>query len=88
MGCDLVDVRYEDPRDGQVHTRPFGTVNLSPGEPNELLEAAERFEALAARLRRLAQSPIDHSHEEEAAPPRAGLGDLHHRVGSTRAGSA
>lgn len=55
MGCDLVEVRYENPRDGQVYERPFATANLSPGEPRVLLEMAERYEGLAAQLRALAE---------------------------------
>lgn len=54
-GCDLADVEYEDPRDGLVHVRPFGLANLSPGNPEVLLEAAERYEALALELRSLAR---------------------------------
>ena len=55
MGCDLADVRYVDPRDGEEHVMPFGTANLSPGEPAALIEIAERYEAAAAELRRLAE---------------------------------
>ena len=54
-GCDLADVEYEDPRDGQVHVMPFGTANLSPGSPAALLEMAERYETLASELRQLAR---------------------------------
>ena len=54
MGCDLAYVRYTCPRDGQTHELPFGTVNLEPGSSEDLTELAERYEAQAAELRRVA----------------------------------
>lgn len=54
-GTDLADVEYQDPRDGVVHVMPFGVQHLSPGDPEELVAAAEEHEAQAAELRRLAE---------------------------------
>ena len=54
-GCDLVDVRYEDPQDGRVHGRPFEPSLLLPASRHALEEAAARCEAMAAELRRLAE---------------------------------
>lgn len=55
FGTDLIEVEYQDPRDGTVHVMLFGTANLSPGEPAALIEIAERHEAIAAELRRMAK---------------------------------
>lgn len=55
MRCDLAYVRYTNPRDGSTHEMPFGTANLEPGNPDALIEVAERYEAQAAELRRLAE---------------------------------
>ena len=55
-GCDLLDVEYVHPDDGLTYVRPFGLHHLSPGSPDVLLQMAQRYEALAAELRRLAGS--------------------------------
>lgn len=54
-GCDIVDIRYENPRDGKVHEMPFGLDHLQVGSRSALLEVAEHYEAMAAELRRLAE---------------------------------
>ena len=53
-GCDLAEVKYEDPWTGEVHTLPFGTTNLSPGDPHALRILAMRYEQMAIELRELA----------------------------------
>jgi len=53
---DLVDIEYEDPWTGESETMPFGTSHLSPGNPAALREMAERYEGLAAELRKIAGS--------------------------------
>jgi hypothetical protein len=53
--CDLVDVAYENPQDGEVRVMPFGKANLSQGDPATLTALAARYDALAAELRRLAR---------------------------------
>ena len=55
MGCDLVDVRYEDPRTGEEDTFPFGTANLAPASRDVLLARAERLEMMAREMRSLAR---------------------------------
>jgi hypothetical protein len=55
MGCDLVYVRYQRPRDGSVHEMPFATYNLEPGSRESLLARAVRHEEQAARLRAMAE---------------------------------
>ena len=54
MGCDLVYVRYQCPRDGSVHELPFATYNLELGSRETLLARAARHEEQAARLRTMA----------------------------------
>jgi hypothetical protein len=54
MRCDLAYVEYIDPRDGETHTLPFTTRNLLAGDPAVFLAMAERHEAQALELRRLA----------------------------------
>jgi hypothetical protein len=56
MGCDLAYVQYTDSWTGGEETMPFGTANLAPGSPDELLAAAERFEKQAATLRAMAEA--------------------------------
>jgi len=51
MGCDLIDVEYENPRDGETYVRPFADTFLSPANPELLRAMADRYEALAAELR-------------------------------------
>ena len=55
MRCDLFHVRYEDPRDGQTHERPFADVNLAAGEPELLLARARWHDEQAALMRRMAE---------------------------------
>ena len=57
MGCDLADVQYEHPHSGEVHTMPFATNHVRPGEPRFLHQLAERYAALADELRHLAGEP-------------------------------
>jgi len=47
-------VRYVDPWSGEEEVMPFGAVNLVFGGGPRLLEIAERFEHLAAKLREVA----------------------------------
>ena len=54
MGCDLVYVRYQRPRDGSVNEMPFATYNLELGSRESLLARAARHEEQAARLRAMA----------------------------------
>ena len=54
FGCDIVDVRYTDPKTGEEHTMPFGLSCLGPADQATLLALAECHEALAANLRKLA----------------------------------
>ena len=54
MGVDLYEVEYQDPSNAEVHVMPFAPSHLAHGEPGQLLEAAERYEALAGELRDLA----------------------------------
>jgi len=55
MGCDLVYVRYERPRDGSIHELPFAAYNLDLGDRESLLARAARHDAQAAKLRRMAE---------------------------------
>jgi hypothetical protein len=55
MGCDLADIRYEHPHTGELHTMPFATSHLSPGEPRFLRQLVDRYAALADELRALAE---------------------------------
>jgi hypothetical protein len=54
MGCDLVYVRYEHPRDGSIHELPFAAYNLELGDRDSLFARAARHEEQAARLRAMA----------------------------------
>ena len=54
MGCDLVTVRYTDPRDGTERELPFAAYNLLPGDRASLLARAERHEEQARWLREMA----------------------------------
>ena len=61
-GCDLVDVRYEHPRDGKVHTMPFAATCLCFGDRETLVALADRHETIAARIRTIAgmnSGPLD-----------------------------
>lgn len=51
---DLVDVRYQRPRDGSEHVMPFGTAGLDPGDRAALLARATRHDEQAAKLRAMA----------------------------------
>jgi len=53
-GCDLVDVHYKRPSDGQGSTLPFGLCCLDAATPAELIRLAEHHERVAAGLRSLA----------------------------------
>jgi hypothetical protein len=55
-GCDLVDVHYKRPSDGQGATLPFGLCCLDAATPSELVRLAEHHERLAAGLRSLADT--------------------------------
>ena len=55
LGSDAALVEYQDPRDGATHQLPFAPCHLRPGEPEWLLLAAQRYEALARELRALAE---------------------------------
>jgi len=55
-GCDLVDVHYKRPSDGQGFTLPFGLCCLESATPAELIRLAEHHERTAANLRSLADS--------------------------------
>ena len=57
-GCDLAEVEYEDPWTGEVHTLPFSTANVSPGEPQALRKLAMRYEQMATELRELADEGV------------------------------
>jgi hypothetical protein len=54
-GSDLVDVRYDHPRNGRRFTSPFGLSCLGPADPASLISLAKRYERLAAKLRKLAE---------------------------------
>jgi hypothetical protein len=54
MGCDLVTVRYQRPRDGSWHAMPFGTAGLDLGDREAILARAARHDMQAARLRAMA----------------------------------
>lgn len=51
MGCDLVDVRYQQPSDGAWHTMPLSTDAVGAGSRKAMLEWEERYEREAASLR-------------------------------------
>ena len=51
-GCDLIHVRYAS--GGAEHERPFTNDDLNPATPEALRHLAERLEAQAAELRRIA----------------------------------
>ena len=53
-GCDLIDVEYTHPQTGEVATMPFTPEKLIPAEPHALRAMAQRYEAIAAELRILA----------------------------------
>jgi len=55
-GCDLVDVHYKRPSDGQGFTLPFGLCCLDAATRAELVRLAEYHERLAAGLRSLADT--------------------------------
>jgi hypothetical protein len=55
-GCDLLDVHYKRPSDGQGSTLPFGLCCLDAATPAELIRLAEHHERLAAGLRSLADT--------------------------------
>ena len=55
MGCDLVTVRYTNPRDGSERELPFAAYNLLPGDRASLLARAVRHEEQAIMLRRMAE---------------------------------
>lgn len=54
LDCDLVDVEFTDPRDGRLQELPFDPHDLERGDARTLIAMAERHEAQAAGLRRLA----------------------------------
>ena len=54
MGCDLAYVRYQHPRDSEVHVMPFSTANLELGDRQALLARATRHDEQAAKLRAMA----------------------------------
>ena len=56
MGCDMATVRYQHPRDGEVHVMPFSTANLELGDRAALLARANRHDEQAAKLRAMAES--------------------------------
>ncbi|MBI4707628.1 MAG: hypothetical protein HY761_06860 [Candidatus Omnitrophica bacterium] len=53
-GCDLVDVEYVYPRDGQTYNMLFGRHNLEETSANGLLVMADHYEAMAKYFRELA----------------------------------
>ncbi len=57
-GCDLVDVHYKDSKDGKGYTMPFGLACLGPADAASLVALAERYEAIAAQLRKFADAQI------------------------------
>ncbi|MBU0756084.1 MAG: hypothetical protein KJ645_13155 [Planctomycetes bacterium] len=54
MGIDLVDVEYVEPKTGETQIMPFGIYNIEDADPAHLIELAERWEGMAAELRKLA----------------------------------
>lgn len=57
-GCDLVDVYFKRPSDGQGSTMPFCVCCLGAATPSELVRLAEHHERLAASLRSLANTML------------------------------
>ena len=55
-GCDLVDVHYKHLKDGKGYTMPFGLSCLGAAVPTSLIALAEHHEAVAAKLRALAEA--------------------------------
>lgn len=56
MGCDLVEVRYQRPRDGVWHVMPFSADALNRGDRTALLARAQRLDEQADQMRTLADS--------------------------------
>jgi len=54
-GCDIVDVHYKPPSDGQSFTLAFGLSSLAAATPSELVRLAELHEGIASGMR----SPAD-----------------------------
>ena len=54
--CDLVDVQYKHPKDGNEYILPFRLSCLVPADPSSLIMLAEYHEAIAIKLRTLAEA--------------------------------
>ncbi len=56
-GCDLIDVEYDNPRDGKRYVYPFGRHNLlESGSAADFQKLAGHYEALAIFCKHMAQS--------------------------------
>lgn len=56
-GCDLVDVEYVNPGNGQTYKYPFGRHNLlESGSAADFQKLAGHYEALASFCKHMAQS--------------------------------
>jgi len=47
-------------RTGKGYTMPFGLACLGPANPESLIALAEHYEALAAKLREMAKTELQH----------------------------
>jgi hypothetical protein len=65
-----VTVRYERPRDGTVHERPFATTKLDLGDRDALLARAARHEQQARTLRAMAASQPPAAEKRAVRVPR------------------
>lgn len=55
-GCDLVDIHYKHPKDGNGYTLPFRLSYLESADPSSLIKLAEYHETIAAKLRALVEA--------------------------------
>lgn len=58
-GCDLVDVEYVSPNNGQTYLYPYGRHNLQETSAAGLIALAEHYEAKAREFRQLAAKASD-----------------------------
>ncbi len=58
-GCDMVDVEYVSPNDGNTYIYPYGRHNLQETSAGSLITLAEHYEKMAAYFRQLAAKASD-----------------------------
>ena len=58
-GCDMVDVEYVSPNDGQTYVYPYGRHNLQETSAAGLIALAEHYEKKAKEFRELAAKASD-----------------------------